>query len=95
MKHACYIQRVVFSFLPPIIFFILAVYPASAQRAPNLADDTMGSPKNPSADQIEALEKAGQLQLYSSPEWVTVKNDQLELKLDMPRQAVSLLKYSW
>ena len=55
----------------------------------------MGSPKNPSADQIEELEKAGQLQLYSSPEWVTVKNGQLELKLDMPRQAVSLLKYSW
>jgi xylan 1,4-beta-xylosidase len=55
----------------------------------------MGSPKNPSPDQIAALEKAGQLQLFSSPEWVTVKNGQLELKLDMPRQAVSLLKYSW
>jgi len=55
----------------------------------------MGSPKNPTADQIEELEKAGQLQLYNSPEWVTVKNGQLELKLDMPRQAVSLLKCSW
>lgn len=55
----------------------------------------MGSPKSPSAQQIAELEKAGQLQLYTSPEWVTVKNGKVELKMELPRQGVSFLKYSW
>jgi xylan 1,4-beta-xylosidase len=55
----------------------------------------MGSPKSPSAQQIIELEAAGQLQLFSSPEWITVKNGEAEIKMDLPRQAVSLLQYSW
>lgn len=55
----------------------------------------MGSPKSPSDEQIAELERAGQLQLYSSPEWVTIKNGAAVLKMDLPRQGVSLLKYSW
>jgi xylan 1,4-beta-xylosidase len=34
---------------------------------------TMGSPKQPTAEQIAILEKAGQLQLLTSPEWITPK----------------------
>jgi xylan 1,4-beta-xylosidase len=55
----------------------------------------MGSPQSPSPQQVKELEAAGQLQLYSSPEWVTVKNGEAVLKMDLPRQAVSLLQYSW
>ncbi|MDB5246608.1 MAG: beta-xylosidase [Segetibacter sp.] len=55
----------------------------------------MGSPKNPSAHQVAELEKAGQLELYTSPEWITVKNGKAEMKMELPRQGVSFLKYSW
>lgn len=55
----------------------------------------MGSPKSPSKEQIDQLEKAGQLELYTSPQWVTVKNGAAIVNLEMPRQAVSFIKYSW
>lgn len=55
----------------------------------------MGSPKSPSAQQITELEQAGQLELYISPEWVNVKNGQVELNMELPRQGVSLLQYTW
>ncbi|GLU54558.1 GH39 family glycosyl hydrolase [Dyadobacter frigoris] len=55
----------------------------------------MGSPKNPSAEQITILEKAGQLQLLTSPEWVNVKNGELTMEFPLPRQAVSFLKITW
>ena len=56
---------------------------------------TMGSPKNPTAEQVAELEKAGQLQLLTSPEWISVKNGEATLNFDLPRQGVSLLKLSW
>jgi xylan 1,4-beta-xylosidase len=55
----------------------------------------MGSPQNPTTEQIEALKKAGQLQLYTSPEWVISKGPSMTLKIILPRQAVSLLKFVW
>jgi xylan 1,4-beta-xylosidase len=55
----------------------------------------MGSPQNPSAQQIAELEKAGQLQLFGSPEWVKVTNGEAALNFILPRQAVSLLKLEW
>ena len=55
----------------------------------------MGSPKTPTSEQIAELEKAGQLQLLTSPEWVTVKDGNLMLNMALPRQGVSLLKLSW
>ena len=55
----------------------------------------MGSPKTPSAQQIKELEAAGQLQLYTSPEWVNIKNGEAVINMQLPRQGVSLLKYSW
>ncbi|MEO6731184.1 MAG: beta-xylosidase [Ferruginibacter sp.] len=55
----------------------------------------MGSPKNPSTEQIAELEKAGQLHLLGSPEWINIKNGEATIKLLLPRQGVSLLKLDW
>ena len=55
----------------------------------------MGSPQNPSTEQISELEKAGQLQLLGSPEWIKTNNGEALIKFDLPRQGVSLLKLSW
>jgi xylan 1,4-beta-xylosidase len=55
----------------------------------------MGSPLQPSEEQFRKLEAAGQLQLLSSPEWITSANGVLTLKFDLPRQAVSLLRVTW
>ena len=54
----------------------------------------MGSPQNPTAEQITALEKAGQLQMMNKP--VKMKaNNKMILKIQLPRQGVSLLKLDW
>ena len=55
----------------------------------------MGSPKNPSAEQITLLETAGQLQLLTSPQWMKVKDGDVSLDFPLPRQAVSFIKLSW
>ncbi len=55
----------------------------------------MGSPKSPTTEQIAELEKAGQLQLLTSPAWVTVKNGEINMPFSLPRQGVSLVKLSW
>ncbi len=55
----------------------------------------MGSPQNPSVEQIADLEKAGQLQSVGSPEWVKASNGEATIKLVLPRQGVSLLKLDW
>ena len=55
----------------------------------------MGSPQNPSAAQIAELEKAGQLQMIGSPQWVNIKNGISTIQFDLPRQGVSLIKMSW
>jgi xylan 1,4-beta-xylosidase len=55
----------------------------------------MGSPQFPDVEQITELEKAGQLQLYSSPQWINVSNDKTAMNIELPRQGVSLLKFSW
>lgn len=55
----------------------------------------MGSPQQPTATQITELERAGQLQLFTSPEWLNIKNGEAISKLELPRQGVSLLRFSW
>lgn len=55
----------------------------------------MGSPKNPSAEQITQLEKAGQLQLQDSPEWIKTENGVAIIRTMLPSQGVSLLKFDW
>src|SRR5450432_2873773 len=55
----------------------------------------MGSPAQPSAEQIKILEKAGQLQLFSKPVKQIVKDGILKFIVVLPRQAVSLLSVYW
>ncbi len=55
----------------------------------------MGSPQNPNQTQIIQLQKAGMLQMDGKPQQLTVKNKQLNLKLNLERQGVELLKLDW
>ncbi|WP_339628636.1 beta-xylosidase [uncultured Maribacter sp.] len=55
----------------------------------------MGSPQNPSKEQIEKLEKAGQLQLLNSPQWVNIKEGRTVLEISLPRQGISFLNFKW
>lgn len=55
----------------------------------------MGSPENPTKEQIVMLEKAGQLTLLESPAFVKTNNGNLKLGIELPRQGVSLLKFDW
>jgi xylan 1,4-beta-xylosidase len=55
----------------------------------------MGSPQKPSPEQYMQLERAGQLQLFGSPEWLRATNGRVTLKFNLPRQGVSLLKLTW
>jgi len=55
----------------------------------------MGSPQKPIPEQYAELEKSGQLALLTSPEWHRARNSQVALRLSLPRQAVSLLVFSW
>jgi xylan 1,4-beta-xylosidase len=56
---------------------------------------SMGSPKQPSAEQIRLLEKSGQLQLLTSPEWISPKDGKTVVEMQLPRQGVSLLHFKW
>jgi len=55
----------------------------------------MGSPQQVTPEQYQALESAGQLQLYTSPEWKDVPDGTAVLTFDLPRQGVSLVELSW
>ncbi|WP_170312816.1 GH39 family glycosyl hydrolase [Spirosoma agri] len=56
---------------------------------------TMGSPKNPTPEQVAKLEKAGQLKEFSAPKPVTATGGETTLNFSLPRQGVSLLKFTW
>jgi xylan 1,4-beta-xylosidase len=55
----------------------------------------MGSPQNPTAEQIATLEKAGQLETVGKPSKQKVTNGVLVVNISLPRQAVSLIKLDW
>ena len=52
----------------------------------------MGSPQNPTSEQIKKLEKFGQLEMLNKPTSIKIENNQLKIQTQLPRQAVSLLK---
>ncbi len=56
---------------------------------------SMGSPQNPTDEQISALERAGQLQLYTSPFYENVAEGKLSLEFSLPRQGVSFVKITY
>jgi xylan 1,4-beta-xylosidase len=55
----------------------------------------MGSPQQPTTEQIDALEKAGQLQQLDEEKSFNVKDGVLTLNTVLPEQAVSFFKLSW
>ena len=55
----------------------------------------MGSPQNPTAKQIKALEKAGQLAILDTPKEVTGTNGLAIISMTLPRQGVSLVQLTW
>ena len=55
----------------------------------------MGSPQNPTRQQIATLEKAGMLQTIGKPSNIKVINGRAAINIQLPRQAVSLLQLSW
>ncbi|HZY80195.1 MAG TPA: beta-xylosidase [Cyclobacteriaceae bacterium] len=52
----------------------------------------MGSPQEPTSEQYNELMHAGQLQLYTSPEWI---KSNVNLKFELPRQGVSFVQLTW
>ena len=55
----------------------------------------MGSPQNPTDDQIAKLEKAGRLETLSDPVETKITNTIVTIKMQLPRQAVSLVKINY
>ena len=55
----------------------------------------MGSPQAPTAEQINVLEKAGQLQKINGERKMEPSSGTLVIKLNLPRQGVSLIRLVW
>jgi len=55
----------------------------------------MGSPQQPSAEQIKELEKAGQLAMLETPKQITISKGTALVEMELPRQGVSLLQLTW
>ena len=55
----------------------------------------MGSPQQVGTEQYQELERAGQLQLLTSPAWKVATDGTIILPVELPRQAVSLIQLSW
>jgi len=55
----------------------------------------LGSPQNPTQEQIAQIEKEGQLEMLGSPQWVDISNGTTTVQFTLPRQGVSLIKMTW
>ena len=55
----------------------------------------MGSPKEPTPQQMADLLQAGNLQTIGNPETVTINNGAANVKINLPRQGVALLVLTW
>jgi xylan 1,4-beta-xylosidase len=56
----------------------------------------MGSPQSPSTTQYTRLEAAGHLQLFTSPEWLMIReNGTVKLDFTLPRYGVSCIQLFW
>lgn len=55
----------------------------------------MGSPQQPDANQINLLERSGQLQVMGKPQNLAAVKGNTTLHISLPRQGVSLLKLEW
>lgn len=57
--------------------------------------NAMGKPQQVTDGQYKELERAGQLDLYTSPEWRVTNNGKAVLNFDLPGQGVSLVQLTW
>ena len=55
----------------------------------------MGSPESLSAEQVEQLQGKGQLQLLESPREIMIEHGLLQLRFGLPRQGLSLVRFTW
>jgi len=55
----------------------------------------MGRPEKPSGTQYSELEVAGKLKMDGSPEWVELDRGNYELRLELPRQGLALVRLTW
>lgn len=55
----------------------------------------MGSPQNPSADQIAALKDKEGLQLLESPRWLVAQDGAVTIDTVMPSHSISLMQLDW
>ena len=55
----------------------------------------MGSPQSPTSEQYAKLERAGQLQLFESPRWLSNEKGEVKVSFALPRQGVSLIEMIW
>ena len=55
----------------------------------------MGSPQNPTREQIAELERSASLKMLDSPEWINVRSGSTAIRFTLPRQGVSLIQLSW
>lgn len=54
-----------------------------------------GSPQSPAEGQYKQLQRAGQLELLTSPAWVPVVQGTAHLQFALPRQGLSLVRIAW
>jgi xylan 1,4-beta-xylosidase len=55
----------------------------------------MGRPEKPSGTQYSELEVAGKLKMDGSPEWVELDKGKYELRFELPRQGLALVRLTW
>ena len=55
----------------------------------------MGRPEKPSGTQYSELEVAGKLKMDGSPEWVELDKGKFELRFELPRQGLALVRLTW
>lgn len=53
----------------------------------------LGKPQKVNDEQFKEIELAGQLKLYTSPEWINVKDGKVIVRFSLPGQGVSFLKF--
>ena len=70
-----------------------ASIPATATHSRSWKE--MGSPQSPTAAQYEQLQRAGQLQLLTSPAWMPIAQGAAHLQFALPRQGLSLVRIAW
>jgi len=55
----------------------------------------MGAPQRPTPEEYARLERAGQLELLASPQWIEPRGGRAVVSFELPRQGVSLLRLTW